>query len=128
MGSRCITHLVDGLHRRIHSSIKTDGVIGTCDIQIDGSRKSYGINSKCGKLSRSAEGTVTADYHQTVNPMLLTDIGALFLALSRCELLASGCIENRTAAVNNIRHAGTRHINNFFLQKARVSSHDALYF
>lgn len=128
MGGRGITHLINRLHGRIHCGVETDGVIGTCDIQIDGSRKSYGINSKCGKLSRSAEGTVAADYHQAVNPVFLTDFSALFLALSRCEFLASGCIENRTAAVDNIRHAGTRHINNFFLQKARVSSHDALHF
>ena len=48
MGGRSITYLINRLHRRIYSSIKADGIIGAGNIQVDGSRKTYGIDSQRG--------------------------------------------------------------------------------
>ncbi len=49
MGSGCIADLINGLHCRIDCRIKADGVIGTCNIQVNGSRKANGIDPQGGQ-------------------------------------------------------------------------------
>ena len=46
MGHGCIFDLVNGFHSRIDRRIKTDGIIRTCNIQIDGSGDTNGIDAQ----------------------------------------------------------------------------------
>ena len=86
MGGRSISDLVDGFHRRIDRRIKTDRVLRAGDIQIDRTRNAYRIDSVPCQCLRAAVGTVTADYDQTVNPVLMADLRTFQLSFLRAEL------------------------------------------
>ena len=115
MGGRGITYLIDGLHSGIDCSIKSDGVIGAGNIQVNGSRNADGVDAKGRQLSGAAEGTVTADDYDTVNAMLAADLRALFLAFRSYKLHTSCCVQDGTATENDIGHIGTAHVYDFFL-------------
>ena len=46
MGSRSISELIDSFHCCIDGCIKTDGIICTSDIKVDGSGTAYGVNAE----------------------------------------------------------------------------------
>ena len=127
MGGGGVTDLVNGLHGRVDSRVKTNGVIRTCNVQVNGSRKSDCIDSKGGKLASAAEGTVAANHHNAVDSMLTADFSALLLAFRCSKLLASGCVKYGTALVDGVRYAGGLHIHDFLFQKSCVAAHDSLY-
>ena len=66
MGSGGVTDLVNGLHGRVDSRVKTNGVIRTCNVQVNGSRKSDCIDPKGGKLASAAEGTIRKKYAESL--------------------------------------------------------------
>ena len=78
MGCGCISYLIYGLHRRIDSRVKTDGIIGTGNIKIDGSGESDRVYTESRKLARTAVRTVSSDDHQTVNTVFLTNLSPFF--------------------------------------------------
>ena len=92
MGCGCIADLVNGLHRCIHRRIKTNRIVCTCNIQINGSRYTNGIDTMSRQLSCALERTVTADNNNTVYAMLPADLCALSLAFLCTKLLTSGCV------------------------------------
>ena len=97
-GCGCISYLIYGLHRRIDSRVKTDGIIGTGNIKIDGSGESDRVYTESRKLARTAVRTVSSDDDQTVNTVFLTNLSALFLAFNRSEFGTSCRVKNRAAA------------------------------
>ena len=115
MGGRGITYLIDRLHSGVYCGIKSDGVIGAGNVQVDGSRNTDGVNAKGCQLSGAAEGTVTTNDYDTVNAMLAADLRALLLAFRSYKLHTSCCIQDGTATENDIRHIGTAHVYDFFL-------------
>ena len=127
MGCGCIANLINCFHGRVDSRVKTNGIIGTGNIQVNGSRKADCIDTQGGQLSRTSEGTVSSDDHHSVNAMLAADISALLLAFRCGELLTSCRVKDGAAPVDDVRHAGGLHVHDFLLQQACVSAHDALY-
>lgn len=67
MGCGGIAHLVNRLHGCVDCSVKSDCIICTGDIQVNCSRKADCIHSQMRKLLGAGKGTVSADYHKTVN-------------------------------------------------------------
>lgn len=122
MGGGSIPYLINGFHRRVDCGVETNGVIRTCNVQIDGSRKSDGIDAQSRKRLCAAVGAVAADYHQTVDSVLLTDIRTALLYLRIFELRTSGCSQNRTASLDNIGDILCLHIYDLFIQKAHIAS------
>ena len=127
MGCGCITDFIDRFHRRIHRGVETDRIVGTGNIEVDRSRKTDGVDPKGGKLSGTAEGTVSSDHDDPVNSMFSADFGAALLTFLGREFLTAGRVEDRTAAVDRIRNAHTVHIYDFFLKESGVTTHDPLY-
>ena len=103
MGGRGISHLINGLHRRIDGRIKTDRIICAGDIQIDRSRNSDRIDSMARQCLRPAVGTVTADHHHAVDPVLFAHLRTLCLPFLILEFRAAGRSQDRTAALDRIR-------------------------
>ena len=81
-----ILNLVDCLHCSVHCGIEADGVLGTGDIQVNGSGKTDGIDAQSGQCLRTTIGTVTADDNDTVDTVLFTDLSALLLSFRFLEL------------------------------------------
>ena len=127
MGGGRIPYLINSLHGCVDSCIKTDGIIGTCDVKVNGSWKSDGIDPQGRKFSRSPEGTVTADDNDSVDAVLPADLCTHLLAFLRLELFTTRCIKDRASPVDGIGNADAVHIHDLFLEKSRISSHDALY-
>ncbi len=73
-----------------------------------------------------AVGAVAADDDEAVDAVSLQDSGRLLLYLGLYELGAAGCLQNRAAAGNDIGNRMGVHINDFFLEQARIASPDAL--
>ena len=86
MRGRGILNLVDCLHCCVDSSIETDGVLGTCNIQIDGSGKTDGIDAQSGQCLCTTVRTVTADDNDTVDTVLSADLSTLLLSFLFLEL------------------------------------------
>ena len=127
MGGRCITNLIDGLHRCVYSGIETDRIVGTSDIKVDRSRKADRVDSESGKFSGTAEGTVSSNYNDTVDTMFLTYLSAAPLAFLSREFLTAGSVKDRTAAIDRIRNAYAVHIYDFFLKESGITTHNSLY-
>ena len=127
VGGGSITDFIDGFHRCVYSGIETDRIVGTGDIKVNGSRKTDRVDSESGKLSGTAEGTVSSDHNDTIDTMFLTYLSATLLALLSCELLTAGCVKDRTAAVDRVRNADAVHIYDFFLKESGVATHDSFY-
>ena len=127
MGGGSITDFIDGFHRCVYSGIETDRIVGTGDIKVNGSRKTNRVDSESGKLSGTAEGTVSSDHNDTIDTMFLTYLSATLLAFLSCELLTAGCVKDRTAAVDRVRNADAVHIYDFFLKESGVATHDSFY-
>ena len=126
MGSRSITYLVNGFHCCIYGCIKSDRVLCTCDIQIDRARQTNRIDPQCCQLLRSFEGTVTTDNDQSIYSMLLADVCCFFLYFWFNELQASGCLQDRTASLDDLRYTMRIHIYDLFLQKSGISTLNSL--
>ena len=54
-------------HGCVYGCIKADGIVGTGNVQINGSGNGDGVNSKGRQFLSTLEGPVTADDDQTVN-------------------------------------------------------------
>ena len=124
---RGITQLIDRLHRGIDGGIEADRIIGTCDIEIDGTRHTDGVDAECTQLAGATEGTVTTDDNDSVDTMLTADLRTTGLALRCGKLLASCSVEDSTTTADGIRYRGRIHVDDLLLQKTRISSHDTLY-
>ena len=89
MGSRSISYLVNRFHSGVDCGIKTDGVIGTCNIEVNGTGKTDCVDAVSGQCLRAAVGTVAADNNQAVDTVLSADI--------RSDLLYFGVLEFQTS-------------------------------
>ena len=104
MRCRCITNLIDCFHCCINSCIKSDRVVCTCDIKVDCSWNTNCIYTKVCQFLSSCERTVSTDYYQSVDSVLLTDRSCLLLTFFCTHCLTTSCLENCTTTLNDIRH------------------------
>ena len=110
-----VLYLVDGLHCRVYRSVKADGILCTGNVQVNGARKSYGVDAQSGQGLRSSVGAVSSDDHNAVDPMLFADFSALLLPL-RCFEFQTACrSQNCTASLDNVGNIARFHIYNLFI-------------
>ena len=128
MGCRCITDLVDRFHRSIYSRIKSDRIIGTCNIQIDRSRNSDRTHAQICKLLRSCKRAVSADHDQTVDSIFLADRSGFLLSLFRAHLLTTCSLQDRTSTLDRVGYIACGQIDDLLAQKSVESSSDPAYF
>ena len=115
MGSRCITNLVNCFHSCINSGIKTDGVLCTCNVKVDGSWNSDCVDSKVSKLLRSSKGTVSTDYNKSVNTVLAADLCTTLLSFRCAELGTSCSVKNCTTTLDGVGYISCCHIDDLFV-------------
>ncbi len=127
MGSRGITYLINCFHSCINSCIKSDGVLCTCNIQVDRAWYTDGIYTKGSQLLCSCKGTVSTDHYQSVNTMLLADLCASLLSFCCTEFCTTCCIKDRTATFNGIGYILRCHIYNLFIQQSIISLQYTFY-
>ena len=123
---RGILNLIDSLHCSVHCGIEADGVLGTGDIQVNGSGKTDGINAQSGQCLRTTIGTVTADDNDTVNTMLFADLSTLLLSFRLLELQATCGSKNGTTALDDIGYILGFHIYDLFIQKTLITFFNTL--
>lgn len=102
MRGRCIPDLVDRIHRRIHSRIKTNRIIRAGNIQVYRTGNTNRINPPGSQLLRPFKRAVSSDHYQTVNAMLPANLRALVLSFFRTELGTPRRIKDRAAFGNRI--------------------------
>ena len=120
-----VAQLIDGLDSGIHSRIVADGVFAAGDVVIDGAGQADAGNALVGQRTSAHEGAVAADDDQCVDAQLLAAGKTLGLAFLRLELQAARGIQNRTAAVDDLRYAADVHFINFAVDQAVVTTLDA---
>ena len=74
MGSGSIAHLVNGIHGRINCRVKSNGILGTCNIQINRSGNTDRIDSQRRQLLRPFKRTVAANDYNAVNAMFAANL------------------------------------------------------
>ena len=83
MGSGSISYFINGFHCSVYRGIKTDGIFCAGDIQVDGSRYTYGVNSKSCQFLRSCKRSVSADNYQSVDAVFSADISSVRISAQR---------------------------------------------
>ena len=101
-----VAQLVDALDGGVAGRVKADGVIGAADIVVDGGGNADDGDAETRKLERAAEGSVAADGHDGVQTQHPARGDRLFPARLGHEIFASGGIEDRAAAGENVADAG----------------------
>ena len=102
MCSGSVTDLVDRLQRCIDCGIKTNRIFRTCNIQIDRSRNTDGIDPELRKFSGSRKRSVAADNDKSFYPVFTADFSASLLTFRRPEFHAAGSIEKCAALRDSI--------------------------
>ena len=97
-----IAQLVDKLDDCIHCRVEPDCHVGGSNIIVDRTRDADAGDASVGQIDRAAESAVASDGDDTVDPVLMADIGRLGHALRRAEFRAARRIEHR--AVVNAHH------------------------
>ena len=120
-----ITQFINGLYRGIHGCIIANGILAAGNIIINGAGNAHAGNAQIGQRTRTHKGTVAADDDQRVDAQLLAAGNALRLTFCRLELKAAGGIQNRAAAVDDLRHAAHVHLVNFAVDQTVVTALDA---
>ncbi len=128
MGCGCIPYLVDSFHCGIYRCVKSNSILCTCNVKINGSRKGNGINPQGRQFLGAFKRAVPADDNHAVNAVLFTDFRTFLLAFLCDKLHTAGCLQNRTSPLDGIGDASCLHINNLFLEKSRISSLNSFYF
>ena len=128
MGCGGIAYLIDGFHRSIDRGVKSNGIIGTGDIKVNGSRQTYGIDSKPRQFGSAIKGTITADDNQSFDAMFSAYLCPQLLSLFCTEFLTPRGIKDGSASLYDIRNTAAVHIHDFFLQKSGIATFNAFYF
>ena len=127
MRSRSISDLIDGFHGCIDSSIKTDGIICTGNIQVNGSGNTDSIDALIGQLLGTGKGTVTTDNYQAIDTILLAGLYCGSQTFRSTHLGTSCCIQDRTAALNDIGNITAGHVYHLIIDQAIIALQDPLY-
>ena len=122
MRRRSISNLIDCFHCSIYCCIKTDGVICTCNIKVNGSLNADCIDTLSSKCLCSTIRTVTTNYNKSINSMFAADFCSTLLHFQFCEFRTSGCTQNSTTLLDDIRYISSHHISDFFIEESHISS------
>ena len=120
-----VAQLIDGLDSGVHGRVVADGILTAGDIVVDGAGQTDTGNALVCQRTGTHEGAVAADDDQRVNAQFLTAGKALGLAFLRLELQAACGIQNRAAAVDDLRHAADVHFIHFTIDQAVVTTLNA---
>src|SRR5699024_12783194 len=115
MGSGSSMDLVNRSHSPNLSRGKSDGLLCTGDVKVDGTGNSDGIDTQIGQLLRACERTVSTDDNQAIDPVFPADFGSSLLSFRRAELRAPCSIQDRTASLDGIRYVFGSHIYDLFI-------------
>ena len=120
-----ITQFINGLYRGIHGCIIANGILAAGNIVINGAGNANAGNALVRQCAGAHERTVAADDHEGINAKFLTACKAFGLAFLGFELQAAGSIQNRTAAVDDLRHAADVHLVAFAVDQAVITALNA---
>src|SRR5699024_7593248 len=100
--SRSIADFINSFHSCIYGGIKTDGILCTCNIQVNGTRYAYSVYPQICQFLSTGERTVTADYHKAVDTMFFTDFSGSSLAFFCTHFCTAGSIQDSSALLDSI--------------------------
>ena len=122
-----ILNLIDSFHRCVNRSVKSDGVIGTGYVKVDGSGKTNGVDTVSGKCLRTSVWTVSTDNHDSVYAVLTADIRSVGLDLRLLEFKTSCGSKNCTAALNSVGYIPRLHIKDLLCEKTCIPLFNTFY-
>ena len=96
-------------------------------MQVDGSRYTYGVNSKSCQFLRSCKRSVSADNYQSVDAVFSADICSTFLAFQCTHLCAAGGIKDGTSALDGVGYIAGCHVDDFFVHQSVVAFQDTFH-
>ena len=120
-----IAQLVDALNRSIARGIEANGVFRAADIVINRAGHTNARNPLTGQRLRAAEGTVTANADQAVNPEVLAGIRSLLQPLLGQHFLTACRIQHGAALADDAVYTARRHFDNVAVDKTAVTAADA---
>ena len=105
MGLHRVPKFVDALDGRVAGGVEADGIIRAAHIIVNGCGNSDNRDAEPRQLQCAAEGTVTADRDNAVQPKHLAGHDRPFPALFGHKIVAAGGKQNRTASGQDMSHA-----------------------
>ena len=121
-----IADAVNHLHGGVQGGVIADGVIGACNVVIDGAGHTDAVNAGVGQITGAPEGTVAADDNNALDALFTAHVGCLFHARRGVELGAAGGVQSRTAVLHDVGHAAHVHLFQITGEQAVVAAHHAV--
>ena len=100
-----VAQLIDALDGGVGRRVKADAVMRAGNIIVDRRGQADHGDAVFGERQRAAERSVAADGDDTVQSKQLAGVHGLLLSLGRHEFLAARGVEDRAAAVDDVRDA-----------------------
>ena len=125
MALRGVAQFVDGFHSRVHGRVVADGIFTAGNVVVDGAGDADAGNALIGQRPGAHKGTVAADDHKGIDSQLLAAGQTLGLTFFGLELQAAGSVQNRTAAVDDLRHAADIHLVAFTVDQSIIAALNA---
>ena len=119
-----VAQFIDSLDSSVHGCVVTDGVFTAGNVGIDGAGQADAGDALVGQRTGTHEGAVAANDNQCVDAQFFAAGKALGLAFLGLELQAACRIEDRAAAVDDLRYAADVHFVNFAIDQAVVATLD----
>src|SRR5436190_24047936 len=124
-----IPYFVDRFNSCIDGRIKTNGKISSGNILIDSAGNANAWDIKFfAEFHSAAKRTITTDNDKTIDPSSFQVFIPLLTAFIIEVLFATGGLEYRSTALNNIGNRTGFHFMDIIFDETLVTPHDPIYF
>ncbi len=120
-----VAQFVDHFQSGVHRSIVADGVIGACNIIVDGAGQADHRDAAVCQLTGTTVGAVAADDDQRINAEFAALGRTLVLALFGLELQAAGGVQDGAAGLDDVGNTAQVHFKALAVQQAVVAALNA---
>ena len=123
-----VTELVDAFNGSVCGSVETDAIICAGDVVVDRCRDTDNADAVLRKSQCAAECAVTADRDDAVKTKQLAGADSFVLPCFGHKFITPGGVEDRTAAIDNMRNALFVQLDDITVDQTVIASADAYDF
>lgn len=102
---------------RVHGRVKANGVLGRCDVVVNGSGNADAGDSRERQVTGAAEGAVSANDHNAVNALVEAGLSAPVNTILALKLQASGGVQLGSGVLYGVGYAGSIQLGHLVVQR-----------
>lgn len=115
---------VHHFQNRVHGRVKANGVLGRCDVVVNGSGNADAGDSRERQVTGAAEGAVSANDHNAVNALVEAGLSAPVNTILALKLQASGGVQLGSGVLYGVGYAGSIQLGHLVVQQTVIAVAD----